>query len=323
MKQIKLTVLLTVLMSMVGAKALAHDIEVTNADGAIIYYNYINNNTELEVTYKGTSYSTYSNEYTDNVVIPEEVTYGDMTYSVTSIGEWAFRGCSALSTVSINSNAIVLKSYTSDSNFKTIFGSQVKKYIIGNDVTGIGDKAFYQCISLTSVTIGNSVTSIGSAAFNGCSGLTSITIPNSVTSIEGWAFHNCSGLTSVIIGNSVTSIEQYAFYFTNSKGKQVEIISLIVSPTDIDWSVFSSSLYNTAKLYVPQGAIDKYKACEGWKKFVNMEEGTPAGIEAVKTGADAVVRERYTLDGKHITEPQCGLNILKMSDGTTRKVVIR
>lgn len=167
------------------------------------------------------------------------------------------------------------------------------------------------------------VTSIGDAAFWNCSGLTSITIPNSVTSIVGWAFQNCCGLTSVIIGSSVTSIEGYAFDFTNSEGKLVEITSLIVSPKDIDQSVFSSSLYNTAKLYVPQGTIDKYKACKGWKEFVNMEEEAPAGIEAVKTGADAMVRERYTLDGKHITEPQQGLNIVKTSNGTTRKVVIR
>ena len=78
MKQIKLTVLLTVLMSMVGAKAVAHDIEVANADGVTIYYNFINNNTELEVTV-GSKY------YLDDIVIPDEVTYGGKIYSVTMI----------------------------------------------------------------------------------------------------------------------------------------------------------------------------------------------------------------------------------------------
>ena len=77
--------------------------------------------------------------------------------------------------------------------------------------TSIGDMAFVDCSSLTSVTIGNSVTSIGRWAFSGCSGLTSVTIPNSVTSIGDYAFVNCSGLTSMTIGNSVTSIGNSAF----------------------------------------------------------------------------------------------------------------
>ena len=83
---------------------------------------------------------------------------------------------------------------------------------IGNRVTSIGDDAFWGCDSLTSVTIPNSVTSIGWGAFTNCTSLTSVTIPNSVTSIDRSAFNGCSSLTSVTIGNSVTSIGKYAFY---------------------------------------------------------------------------------------------------------------
>src|ERR1039458_3782010 len=78
-------------------------------------------------------------------------------------------------------------------------------------VTSIGDYAFYECTSLTSVTIPNSVTSIGYEAFNVCTNLASVTIPNSVTSIGGYAFADCSSLTSVTIPNSVTSIGEGAF----------------------------------------------------------------------------------------------------------------
>ena len=83
-------------------------------------------------------------------------------------------------------------------------------------VTSIGNDAFENCSSLTSVTIGNSVTSIGAWAFGGCSSLTSVTIPNSVTSIGNYAFEYCRSLTSVTIGNSVTSIGQSAFYHCSS-----------------------------------------------------------------------------------------------------------
>ncbi len=82
---------------------------------------------------------------------------------------------------------------------------------IPNSVTSIGDSAFYNCKSLTSITIPDSVTSIGDNAFYNCKSLTSVTIPDSVTSIGGSAFYGCSSLTSVTIGNSVTSIGDYAF----------------------------------------------------------------------------------------------------------------
>ena len=78
-------------------------------------------------------------------------------------------------------------------------------------VTSIGESAFKNCTSLTSVTIGNSVTSIGNEAFYGCTSLTSVTIPDSVTSIGDYAFCNCTSLTSVTIPDSVTSIGYSAF----------------------------------------------------------------------------------------------------------------
>ena len=123
-----------------------------------------------------------SSAISGSVVIPSTVTYNGTTYSVTSIGEWAFSCCSGLTSVTIP-----------------------------NSVTSIGEGAFGGCSGLTSVTIPNSVTSIGEWAFSGCSGLTSITLPNSLTSIGEWAFSCCSGLTSVTIPNSVIYIGSEAF----------------------------------------------------------------------------------------------------------------
>ena len=80
-------------------------------------------------------------------------------------------------------------------------------------VTSIGEKAFYNCRKLTSVTIPNSVTSIGKSAFYRCSGLTSVTIPNSVTIIRDWAFYDCECLRFITIPSAVTSIGEWAFYF--------------------------------------------------------------------------------------------------------------
>ena len=93
--------LLLFVMILLPLVASAHDIEVQNADGVTIYYNYINDGTELAVTFRGSNSSDYSNEYQGNVVIPEEVTYMNRTRKVTSIGGGAFSGCSGLTSVTI------------------------------------------------------------------------------------------------------------------------------------------------------------------------------------------------------------------------------
>ena len=105
---------------------------------------------------------------------PVEVEIGSV---VTTVGSYAFYGCSGLTSVAIP-----------------------------DGVTSIGDWTFYGCRGLTSVTIPDSVTSIGNHAFYNCDSLTNMTIVNGIASIENWTFAWCKGLTSMTIPDSVTSI---------------------------------------------------------------------------------------------------------------------
>ena len=187
-------VLLSILLMLLPMLASADAVEI---DG--IWYNLVPKAKEAEMT------KNPNGSYSGSIEIPASVTYNEVNYSVTSIGEWAFSYCSGLTSVTIPNSVTSIGDYA----FYQCRG--LTSVTIPNSVTSIGSAAFYNCYGLTSVTIPNSVTSIGISAFSGCYGLTSVTIPNSVTSIGNDAFEGCSGLTSVTIPNSVTSIGSSAF----------------------------------------------------------------------------------------------------------------
>ena len=136
--------------------------------------------------------------------------------SVTSIIENAFSSCSSLTSIVVEASNTT---FDSRENCNAIIETETNTLIAGcqrtiipNSITRIGDFAFYNCFSLTSITIPNSVINIGNNAFRSCSSLASITIPNSVTSIGQETFCDCSSLTSVTIGNSVKNIGGAAFF---------------------------------------------------------------------------------------------------------------
>ena len=209
-----------------------------------------------------------------NTIIPNSVTsIGNFAFmgcsgltsltipnSVTSIGNYAFYNCSGLTSLAIPNGVTSIGNYT-------FYGCKgLTSLTIPNSVTSIGNSAFYLCSGLTSLTIPNGVTSIGDYAFAG-SGLTLLTIPNSVTSIGISAFQNCDGLTSLTIPNSVTKIGQYAFFRCLGLKKMTSEITepfAIADNTFNNYSIF---------LYVPEGTKALYQATDGWKNFTNIVEG--------------------------------------------------
>ena len=180
----------------------------------------------------------------------------DLPDTITSIGDSAFRNCSSLTSINVDSSN---NSYCSEDGIlynkeKSILikypegKKDATSYIVPEGVTSIGDSAFQNCSSLTSIEIGEGVTSIGSSTFSGCSKLTSIEIPEGVTSIGNSAFYNCSSLTSIEIPEGVTSIGNSAFQSCSS----LTSIEIPEGVTSIGYNAFyrCSSL---TSIEIPEG----------------------------------------------------------------------
>ena len=105
------------------------------------------------------------------------------------------------------------------------------------------------------------------------------------------------------------------------------VISEIVEPFKIaglySGLTFSATTFKNGILYVPSGTIDKYKETEGWKDFVNIKEGSPSAISCVSTDEQKEETGRYTIDGKKLSEPKKGLNIIRHKDGSVKKEIVK
>ena len=256
MKKNNLKQLCLVFCFLASKSAFSYDFTAKNADNVTIYYNYINEGKELEVTNNGDYYNT-KNSYKGNVKIPETVTINGRERKVTSIGEYAFRYCSGLTSITIpNSVTRIGNEAFVGTGLTSVHISDLAawcKISFNDNPLSYAHHLFLNGQEIKDLVIPNSVTSIGDFAFYSCSGLTSVTIGNSVTSIGNYAFMNCSGLKSVTIPNSVTSIGSRAFNFTNSNNDVlVEIISLIENPSEkVQLAAFEKNVQ--AILYVKGG----------------------------------------------------------------------
>jgi hypothetical protein len=270
--------------------------------------------------------------------------------SVTSIGESVFEDCSGLTNLTIPSSVTSI----GESAFKGCSG--LTSLIIPSSVTSIGRSAFSGCSGLTSLIIPSSVTSIGSYVFENCSGLTSITIPSSVTEIGGAAFKGCSSLTNLYykIDDEIETYLRYGhlyinvkcgieYYLNDKKITSVAIPSTItklgeyafqncrdLTSVYVSWqfpistgSAFYGVDISKCTLYVPQGTEQDYWLADVWGDFGNIVEYDPTGIDRVTTSNDTKELSRYSVNGQRLSAPAKGLNIVKYSDGSVKKVAVQ
>lgn len=183
----------------------------------------------------------------------------------------------------------------------------------------IGEKAFYDCSRLTSLTLPVGITSIGYDAFAYCSGLTSLTLPAGITSIGEYAFYGCSGLTSLNLPAGITEIGESTF--SDCSGLTSIYVYAEKVPR-IGRYAFEGCASRKCTLYVPKGTYDNYRRSE-FGYFVNIVEFDATGIDKTTTSTDVEEVSRYSVNGQRLAVPVKGLNIVKYSDGTVRKVVVK
>ena len=183
----------------------------------------------------------------------------------------------------------------------------------------IGDNAFCDCSGLTSLTLPSGVTEIGNAAFEGCSGLTSLTLPSGVTKIGNSAFEGCSGLTSLTLPSGVAKIGDYAFHGCSGL---TSIYVYAEKLPNMGNDVFEGCDAKKCTVYVPKGTYDDYWLSE-FGYFENIVEFDPTGINNVITSNDAKELSRYSVNGQRLSAPTKGLNIVKYSDGSVKKVAVQ
>ena len=260
--------------------------------------------------------------------------------SITEIDWYAFKGCSRLKEVKFCINDDLEKYLTKGHPYINV-DCDIKYYLndkeiisieIPSSVTTLGYNVFQKCSGLTSLTLPSSITEIGDGAFQGCSGLkevkfcinedletyltkghpyikvdcdinyylndkevTSIVIPSNVTSLGDYAFQKCSTLQSVYVSWSTPISAGNAFYEVNRKN---------------------------CTLYVPQGTEQDYFLADVWGDFENIVEFDATGIDKTTTSTDVEEVSRYSVNGQRLVGPTKGLNIVKYSDGSVKKVAV-
>ena len=234
--------------------------------------------------------------------------------SITEIGDGAFSGCSGLTSLTLPAGITSIGSNA----FSGCSG--LTSLTLPAGVTSIGDGAFWDCSGLTSLNLPAGITKIGDYAFLGCNGLTSLTLPAGITSIGSNAFWGCSGLTSLNLPAGITSIGSYAF---DGCSGLTSIYVYAEKVPKIYCDTFDGFDAKKCTLYVPMGTYDDYLISDFGNYFENIVEFDATGIDKTTTSTDVEEVARYSVNGQRLSAPTKGLNIVKYSDGSVKKVAVR
>ena len=235
---------------------------------------------------------------------------------ITEIGDYAFWGCSGLTSLNLPAGITKIGSYAFD------YCSGLTSLNLPAGITEIGKGAFSYCRGLTSLTLPAGITEIGDYAFESCIGLTSLTLPAGITKIGDYAFDGCSGLTSLNLPAGITKIGDGAFRGCSGL-TSIYVYAEKVPEKGYRYDVFERVDAKKCTLYVPMGTYDDYRLSYFGHYFENIVEFDATGIDKTTTSTDVEEVARYSVNGQRLSAPTKGLNIVKYSDGSVKKVAVQ
>ena len=223
--------------------------------------------------------------------------------SLKKIGDYAFSGCTNLTSI-----------------------------VLPPDLTEISDGMFSGA-GLTSIDIPYGVTRIGYHAFSECK-VTSVRLPDSVIETNGFSFSFCENLTSIVLPSSLTGMGHRDFYGCTKLATIYAYMNVppryyntrypdFYYPFEFGSNSIMNGVRDNAVLYIPKGSSSAYSKAIDWREFKNIVEFDPTSIESINTAKDIKETSSYTLDGQRLDHPRRGLNIVKYSDGTVRKILVK
>lgn len=238
--------------------------------------------------------------------------------TVSKVGSRAFHGYVGLKSVSFSSSVTAIGDYA----FYGCKGLVSAK--LPDTITELGTQAFYECSSLSDLTLSSGLATIKDKTFCGCSSLTTLSIPDAVTEIGTAAFRDCTNIKSIYIGSGLKIIGHNAF---QSCSELTDVYCWAVASPKITgfYKDYSLPFYNShieyATLHVPEASISDYQSNDVWKGFGHIVALTSedTGINSTSTVDNEVVAT-YSLHGRPVKSQTHGVNIVRMRNGTTKKV---
>ena len=246
----------------------------------------------------------------------KEITSIEIPSNVTTLSNYVFQGCSGLTSLTLPAGITEIGDYA-------FWGcSGLTSLNLPAGITEIGEGTFYGCSGLTSLNLPAGITWIGYEAFSGCSGLTSLNLPAGITSIGWKAFEGCSGLTSLNLPAGITKIGDGAFRGCSGL-TSIYVYAEKVPEKGYRYDVFERVDAKKCTLYVPMGTYDDYRLSYFGHYFENIVEFDATGIDKTTTSTDVEEVARYSVNGQRLSAPTKGLNIVKYSDGSVKKVAVQ
>ena len=242
--------------------------------------------------------------------------------NVKAIEDYVFYGCKGLKNVIIDNAEAELKLGSNGSN--PIFSScPLDSVYIGRNISyptasSYGYSPFYRNTSLRTVHITDKETEISENEFYGCTNLKNVRIGDGVTYIGNWAFSGCSSIEYFSFGSAMQSIGKEAFSDCTAMTK---LISHAMTPPVCDSQALDDISKWECTLSVPKGTVSSYQQAAQWKEFFFIDEGA-TGIQRTVSN-DSKSFRTYNINGYEQNGQQRGLNIIRMSDGTVKKVIVK